>query len=61
MHDPFAAALEQQHHADQRTIARLREEIKDEQSMTRGYRRLFIEALRKCGRCPLCNPPKEGT
>ena len=52
--DAYAAALERQHQNDLATIARLKADLEDQQGMTRGYRRLFIEALRKCGKCPLC-------
>ena len=55
--DAYVAALERQHQNDLREIARLKADLDDERGMTRGYRRLFIEALRKCGKCPLCDQP----
>ena len=55
--DAYAAALERQHQNDLARIARLQADLDDERGMTRGYRRLFIEALRKCGKCPQCDPP----
>ena len=55
--DAYVAALERQHQNDLARIARLEADLDDERGMTRGYRRLFIEALRKCGKCPQCDPP----
>ena len=55
--DAYVAALERQHQNDLARIARLQADLEDERGMTRGYRRLFIEALRKCGKCPQCDPP----
>jgi hypothetical protein len=57
--DPLVAALEAQHANDKATIARLRADLDDEERMTRGFRRLFIEALRRCRDCPTCNPPTD--
>ena len=55
--DAYVAALERQHQNDLARIARLEDDLEDQRGMTRGYRRLFIEALRKCGKCPQCDPP----
>lgn len=56
--DPFVAALERQHHNDRAEIQALRVDLNEQRTMTRGYRRLFIEALRRSRDCPTCNPPK---
>ena len=53
--DPYAAALEATMRGLQREIARLRGEVDDQRGMVRGYRRLFIEALRRSKDCPWCN------
>lgn len=55
--DPLVAALERQHQNDLATIVRLKADLADQEAMTRGFRRLFVEALRKCGKCPLCEQP----
>ena len=55
--DAYVAALERQHQNDLARIARLEADLDDERGMTRGFRRLFIEALRKCGDCDQCDQP----
>lgn len=52
--DPYIAALERQHQNDLEEIAKWRDMYDDQRRMARGYRRHFIEALRMCGKCPLC-------
>lgn len=59
MQDPYTDALEATNRGLQREIARLRADLDDQQGMTRGYRRLLIECLRRSRACPWCNPPKE--
>ena len=54
--DAYVVALERQHQNDLATIARLKADVEDQQAMTRGFRRLFIEALRRCDRCETCQP-----
>ena len=55
--DPLIAAYERQYHIDQATIAALREELADERGLARGYRRHWIEHMRRCRDCETCNPP----